>query len=549
MAASAAMSAPYKIYWEVTWYQSHGATAGAGNPMAHGQQLIDGGSIIASGNGGVMLYADEQKFTAPNGVPTAFIKGTPGFAYHFDPAEPGFPVGHDYATKGGCMLNGRIYAQSNNGAQIHQSLLPTWTATPVGFDGPWGPGMATGRDTSADNDANGLVTDGACLYGSISGDGGSSIYKWSVDPAGNDGTGTLTQVWKTDIATSKWFMCIGYYNGKIYALENYGANRTIYEIDCATGVATDILTPGNYLPDGNDNGWVMGQVARCGNRIVAAAWSGHITQWQLIGSTWTLVSNDGGLTNEGYPAYFIGLSLKPGPDGNARYAWASGANIVYFWDLTPFTGTPANLSAPRKSGYPVYVDAVVTAQGPAGTFWVENPERTRAEQVLYTGPMPAIGKVVTLKVTSSTNAAGEKVLTAINDTDAVTVGATADPEVKPVYVTNKSMGLATGGAGLANDGMLVKISGKVIGPTVDSAGFFIDDGSGVPTGLATPDKGVKVLLADGLFMDAVANIEMVFGGTPCTAVITGIVRLEVIDGKIVRRIDARSIADIVIEAL
>ena len=536
-----------KIWSEVVYWQSPqgqaitGGVNSSGNPMAHAQQLIDGNkSIIAQGQGGLLVYADEQT----NG--TAFVRSTPYWSLPFPP---------NYATKGGCMLNGRLYAQSDNGGMIHQGFLPNFAGGIGTGDGPWGPGMATGRDTTADNDANALLTDGTYLYGSISGDGGSSIYKWSVDPAGNGGTGALTQVWKTDISTTRWFMCIGYYNGKLYAAENGGTDRNIYEIDCATGAATTILTPGNYIPNENTPGWVMGQVARCGNRIVLVDWSGHLTQWVLEAGIWVLKANDAGISEIAAPAnYLIGLSLKPGADGNARYAWISGSNKVYFYDLRP-TSKMTNLGDPDnwKNGYTTNVeDAVVTTIGPASGgqtgFWVENQGRTAGAHVLWTGAMPSVNSVVTLKGSGSKTSAGERTLTAAAGGVLVTSASTGG--VAPLMMTHKSIGPATGGVGLANDGMLVKISGRVTGIS-GGEGFFIDDGSGVPSE-ASPALGVKVMLASGGFMDAegVNNWQMIFETpVPCMAVVTGVVRLEMVDGNVYRRIDARSAADIVITAL
>ena len=561
MVACAAIAAPFRIYAEVVHYQAGVfARNAAANPMGHGQVLIDGNkSIIAEEQAAMLVYSDEQLAT-PYGL-SAYVQSNTPFDYPLLSWPPVFPGDND-STKSGTMLNGRLY-MSDLWCGIHQGGSPTWAAPSVPPDGPWGPAMPTGR---VDYDCNGLVTDGTYLYSSDNSDfnynwppsphiGPSYIYKWSVDPAANSGTGALTQIWRVQIPTNTWLISIGYYGGKLYAAEGF-RGRNIYEIDCATGAYQTILSGDNLIPlvCGTDE-YHMGQIARCGDRLVLGNWTGHLTQWKLVSGTWILQSCDGGNTLAGFPPYIIGLSLKPGPDGNAKYAWGSGANIVYFWDLTPFTGTPANLSAPRKSGYPVYVDAVVTANGPTGTFWVENPERTMGAQVLYGGAMPAVGKIVTLKAAAGTNAAGEQVLTAINDTDAVAVGATADPAVEPVFVTNKNLGPATGSAGLATDGMLVKVSGKVTGYDFNFlTSFYIDDGSGVANdtpnaSTTTAVKGIQITKIDtsGFYSTGYDF----YGGAPAYATVVGIARLQKLpDGTtIVRRIDVRDEAEVVITAL
>ena len=537
MVAGIASAAPFKIYGDNHFPGGCGAPY-YGNPVGgkawfgnFGYGVQEWGDEMAMG-----LDADSSRPPVLTPALTACVNST-----DFLPTAA-YTDGN--LAKAGFQLNGQIFCSNAWTAGLGGgwfSAVPTWssTAAPVKYSWPAGSCTPAPGSVLTGDSPDCACTDGTDIYNvcaSGSSNSQKNIYGWTV----NHTAKTLTQKWM--VSGANRHRAISY-----YAPTNrlYTANSTtgaIYELDPATGagLTTPIVTA---------SATYINQIARYANKLYAVGEAGALHTFTLSGGTW-----GGEVVN----ALGVGACRGIVLTADGKYAWISctlgddyitGNSGVTFWDLDPYTGTPANLSTPRRSGYPLYVSAVVTAQGPAGTFWVENPERTRAEQVLYTGSMPATGKLVTLKVTSSTNAAGEKVLTAINDTDAVAVGATASPELQPVYLTNKSMGLATGGAGLANDGMLVKISGKVIGPTIDSAGFFIDDGSGVPTGLASPDKGVKVLLADGLFMDSVANIEMVFGGTPCTAVITGIVRLEVIDGKIIRRIDARSAADIVIEAL
>ena len=533
-------------YWQNSrWFVEHQA----GNPMGHGQVLIDGNkSIIAEGNGGLLLYADEQT----DG--TAFVKSTPLWnSYPFLPGSEGWPENSNYTSKGGTMLNGRLYSIDMQ-CDIHQ--MNTWEGPAFPYvntvDGPWGLPMATGMTVPAsDMDNYGLVTDGTYLYGydtntdTTNHAGPCSIYKWSVNAAGNGGNGTLHEEWKVTVPSATWLRSIGIYNGKLYAAEAF-SGRNIWEINCSDGTSSSLLSGNNLIPIASTGGWYMGQIARLGNRMVLADHPGHVTQWVLTAGTWTLESSWSGLSVPGAKDEFYGISLKAGPDGNAKYAWVSGLNNVYFYDLTPATAVGKAKDAPWKNGYQVWADdLVVTTQAPTGTgFWVENVDRTMAAFV-PTAETKTTGNLVTIKGIISRNDSGERVLT---PSEAITEGAAAS--LKPLMMTHRSMGPATGGVGLATDGMLVKISGKVTGIS-GSQGFFLDDGSGVPSD-SSPILGVKVVLASGGFMDAegVNNWQMIFESPqPCTAVVTGVVRLEKIGDTVYRRIDARSAADIVITAL
>ena len=236
---------------------------------------------------------------------------------------------------------------------------------------------------------------------------------------------------------------------------------------------------------------------------------------------------------------------------------AYGPGVTYFDDLTgigedyvpPAEGDLGDVDF--NSGYPVWVgNAVVTAlasvdAAPTG-FWIENQGRTVGAWVPTT-EVPTVGSLVSIKGSPSKSASGERTLT---PAEPIVQGAAADPVLTPLMMTNKTLGSATGSIGLATDGMLVKISGKVTGVS-GAQGFFLDDGSGVPSD-TSPILGVKVVLANGGFMDAegVNNWQMIFESPqPCTAVVTGVVRLEKIGDTVYRRIDARSAADIVITAL
>ena len=530
-----------RIWWETVHWQKppFNIDPMGGNPMGHAQVLIDGNkSIISEGDGGVLLYADEQI----DG--TAFVKTTPKWTI----------APNGYGTKGATILNGRLYSQFGSTA-IHQSTLPTWDGIMMA-DGPWCPGMPTGR---TEGDSYGLVTDGTHLYGSDSPSGSTAgtptvwngpayIYKWAVDPNANGGNGALTEVWKVQIPTSTWLISIGYWNGKLYAAEGF-RGRNIYEIDCATGAYQTILTEPNLIPTAcGTDAWYMGQVARCGNRLVLANWTGHLTQWVLEDNVWVLKSSDLGVSPLTSPNYLLGLSLKPGADGNAKYAWVSCGSSIAFVDLRPTTiKTPLANPDNFKSGYTANInEAVVTVVG-VNQFWVENKDRTVGARVLYTptqaAPMPLPNTVVSIKGTGGKTGAGEKFVTA---TQVTTIG---QYSVSPLFTTNKNLGPAAG-SGLGNDGMLVKVSGKITGCDNTLKSFYIDDGSGVANDTPNGDvynalKGVKVCKADG--SDYYSLSWDFWGTTVGHATVVGVVRLEKLtDGTIVRRIDVSSNDAIVI---
>jgi len=394
-----------------------------------------------------------------------------------------------------------------------------------------------------------MCTDGEYIFSTtyswIGQSNANRIYKYVPDHV----AGTLTNAsgWPVTVAGASGFSGISYYGGKIYAVDS-GSPYGIYEIDAATGVATklaDFIYP-NALGDDT-------QVVRYGNQlfIVCAATSCHkLYTYTLSGAVWTAISSLVVQDNTLYPLDVYGVAVK-GDGTTAKYAWvtAEGATMQFFGLSDPWAGSPTDLKAATwKTGYRAYVDnAVVTAIGPDGGFWIENRDRTTAAHVIWGDTPPAIGNLVTIKGTGGKTASGERELTAVPGTGMVE-GSWADPEVKPFIMTNRSLGSATGSKGLANDGMLVKVYGKVTYYDPSSGAFYIDDGSGVPSDIPLI-KGVKVLKADGSTMAEVPNWALVTAGSTCYARVTGVVRLEKLpDGTIIRRIDARSDGEIVITA-
>lgn len=500
-------------------WREYTSEGGAANPFTFGG-VFGGNAILGQQRDSVLLMGDVQVDGS------AIVKRTPR------------DIGNDeWTAKGATMIGNKIYAVTGYG-DFQQSTDWGALGAIIPFDQFTSPRHKP--DTGGDYDASALVTDGTYLYAyETEGDNNNAtnkIYKFSVNPA----TGAISRVSPFPISITGYSKIsnIGYWNGKIYAAEAFNGGQ-ILEIDCSTGAVTPLLSAPNLVPATDTIAWLgpygFGQVARYGDKIFLAAENSYLYTWQLVSGTWTLVSADllDLTTLPDYKGAF-GLAVK-GDGVNAKYAWISSQGHVSYWDLYPYEPTSLGNPDNYKGNYPVNTTGVVVAQGPTvganAGFWVENQDRTAGARVLWTGAMPGLGKIVTIKATGSKTASGERLLTAIDNTTAVTVGETADPAIKPVYMTNKTMGPGTGVAGLANDGMLVKVSGKVTGMVGEK--ILIDDGSGV---------GVTVWVAndDALWDMGITGYPPSVGDQ---VVVTGVVRLDLVDGNVVRRIDARTASD------
>ena len=373
----------------------------------------------------------------------------------------------------------------------------------------------------------------------------NKIYKYAVDHS----TGTLTNVsgWPKTIAGTTAFTGISYYQGKIYAVDSTPLGG-IYEIDAATGNANK-LADFIYQNDKSDDT----QVVRYGNQLFitcAAPRCNRLYTYTLNGSVWSATSSIEVTDDSGWPLDVYGVAVK-GDGTTAQYAWVTAeGGTMHFYGLTdPWAGSATDLGAlALKSGHRVYAtDAVVTTIGADG-FWIENTDRTTAAHVIYSGAPPVLGHLVKVKGIAGKTPGGEKTLTA-DLTGVEDTGVAADPEVTPLHMTNKTMG-ALGASGLATDGLLVSVSGKVSYCDLNTFAFYIDDGSGVASDLPGV-LGVKVLKADGTTFEAVSNyMNLVLPGLPCVAKVTGVVRIgKLPDGTITRQIDARSDDDLLITAL
>jgi len=154
-------------------------------------------------------------------------------------------------------------------------------------------------------------------------------------------------------------------------------------------------------------------------------------------------------------------------------------------DLWPLTNGPS---------YKL-TDKVVT--GVVGNaFWIEETNRSAAIKVVYTGAMPVQGNKVDVSGVLDSSS-GQRVLNATSWTDKG-----AGTAIAPLGVIERAAGgkgvnantpAISGGTGLYNVGMLVRIAGSAGNSSVSDPNnkyFYLDDGSGLVDG-AIP--GIKVL--------------------------------------------------------
>ena len=504
------------------WWEQVNPGGVGGNPFYCGG-VFDGNVIFGQVDNCVRMFGDTQ------------VNGTA--LLHNTPQHVGNP---DSTSKCATIINGYIWSVTGYGdfqvskdwgelgpiINFNNNLQPRW---------------------KQNNDGPGMATDGTHLYAyetyGPSNNATTKIYKWtpSVNMVGGVPHGTITPVapFPKTITGYSRISGIGYWGGKIYAAEAFNGGQ-ILEIDCGTGAVSPLLSAPNLVPNVIGN-W--GSVARYGDKIFYATSNGALITWKKIGTTWTIVSADTlELEQPGHSTF--GIAVK-GDGVNATNCWVTSPGRITYIDVT----SPVNLGDVNFGvGGSVWVGkAVVTALNPGVGFWIENEQRTAAAWV-PSEENPPVGNYVSVNGVASKSDSGERTIT---PSQPIQVGAPASPEVKPVIMTNKTLGPATGSKGLATDGMLVTVCGKLTGLVEDPFAIWIDDGSAVPSGQTWP--GVKVVMANGSLMHEDETLgpillDYYFNGTTTYAKVTGIVRLEKIDGVVYRRIDARSFSDIVLTA-
>lgn len=378
-----------------------------------------------------------------------------------------------------------------------------------------------------------ICTDGTYIYGTqgSSGAGGpdtNKIYKWSI----NHATNTLTNVWTVTQGTASThrFRSLSCLNGKLYAV-NHKAGGEIYEVDCVTGVLTQIASVSSTA--------LAYQCARYGNDLFVVGLDGNLVRFTLSG-TWSQTAKWALPYPHDSTYGLFGIGLK-GDGVTARYAWITTPyGQMSFWDLIPGLSSGKGLAGLTwQGGFPASIeDGIVTAQFASdASFWVENKDRTVGARVSTGGAMPGIGNRVSITGTQGKSASGEKTLTATT----VGVGSPQDP-IEPLFVTNKALG-----TGLATDGMLVKVCGNITGSITEPVvAFYIDDGSGIASDTVDV-KGVKISHVLSAGADLADIYESFAGGG--YAVVTGIVRYDKVGSDpVTYRVDPLSLDSIVITA-
>lgn len=234
------------------------------------------------------------------------------------------------------------------------------------------------------------------------------------------------------------------------------------------------------------------------------------------------------------------LSLQNG----ITYFWyvqARSANNVWS-DVGVSDGTlvqaPNTIGEAVKlpDGAPVNIqDIVVTKVNFTNDFWAQEQDRSAGIRVVYDGSLPSENTLVTIVGTMGTDGP-ERIVNA----ESVTVGNAYTPE--PLGVNNQSIGGAAvdGGIGLTNAGLLVTVWGEVTAIDFGASAFYLDDGSNVENDTPTDFVFNEV---PGLKVVTPATLPFNVGSYYMA---TGIVRLEEVDGQIIRRLDLRSDLDLVL---
>lgn len=386
-----------------------------------------------------------------------------------------------------------------------------------------------------------ICTDGTYLYmTSASSSSYHKLFKFAV----NHATAELAVEpgWPVAIGTasSTRFRGLSCYGGKLYAANHLGSGSQIYEIDTTTRGGAQ-LSKVPALGANANNGY---QCVRFGDELFVVGLDDCLHTYQLSGTTWTLNAS----VNLGLGDLY-GLAVK-GNAGRADYAWVTSiGSTVSFYGFAPWAEPPAALGSSNagRNNYPVAVADAVVTKSDSGGFWIEDKSRAAGAHVLWSGSVPAPGATVSLAdFVGGRSESGEKTLSpATGKTGSVAEGGPWD--MRPLRLRSDSIGMASDSAGLATDGLLVTVCGVV--RHCDDAGeaIYLDDGAGVESDVSGV-AGLKVLMSGPGTPPLWSLIYPEL--SPCFALVTGIARLEKLpDGRIIRRVDARSNSDVIVTPL
>lgn len=248
-----------------------------------------------------------------------------------------------------------------------------------------------------------------------------------------------------------------------------------------------------------------------------------------------------GAWSENYPPYpppWVRTSVSAMSDGPAitvfvRFIqqWALAFNLTAADNVT--VGFPATLPSvgparqlPNGTTVSITNGQVVTLVPVAetGYFYVQSPDGSAGirVEISESATLPNIGDLVTLQGRVDTKSSGEKFL---NQASYTVVGS---GNAVPVFVRNKDVGgegYVGSAAGLSNEGLLVRVYGKVTKMDFIENYFILDDGSNVDA--ADTVTGVKVTRTEAF----------PFPGEYVSVV--GVVVPEIRNGKKIRVIQGR----------
>ncbi len=256
---------------------------------------------------------------------------------------------------------------------------------------------------------------------------------------------------------------------------------------------------------------------------VAAVRTHNYYDFYIDGIYYDISDTSSGLTHQDARIYLYGWEPTDGETIGFFGAVAAG---------TPVAPENMGLGDARNSatGEAVSVSGAVVTASFGEAFWIESPDRSSGIKVMSatvltgtTNPVP--GSVVNV-VGRVAHVNGEAVIQKI---DYAVTGTAPVPD--PVTMANRPAG---GGdtPGAAAQGLLATVFGKVTGVVLDTnsnvAGFFVDDGSGLP-GDGTR-KGLYVPVTQA-WLDA--GFQPPFGPEifPEWATVTGVITVSSLPGN------------------
>ncbi len=353
------------------------------------------------------------------------------------------------------------------------------------------------------------ITDSSITWNWTEAGAADGFHVWTEDVGGTSATASGTSYVESataNTAVSRWVSA--YLNqyagdidtvltalGPVYTLAanpTYGESGDV-TIQCDAGSSNGALAPGgsvtftfnNEFGDGAANVGQFGYIWDT-NAGDPSSWAGE--QFWTSGATLEQTLGASG-------SYY--LHIRSYNNDSTKVA---GGGVLNLGPYEAVSCTPVGKISdlwPLSNG-PYYCLTGKTVTGVVGdSFWIEETDRCAAVKVAWTGTMPVQDHTVDVTGALGLDSDGQRVLTASAVTD---LG--AGTPIKPLGVVEKSAGGSavngdtpsiSGGKGLYNIGMLVRIAGAAGGADTSDPNnqfFYLDDGSGLTDG---PNNGIKVL--------------------------------------------------------